>query len=214
MGNPPSEARPSRNTVRPPRRRPGHPEVRPAHRPESAQPSPRRPVTLPAPQGPGGQSSSPSTGSGRRAGVVLQSGASRAAPSPRTDQQQLDSPPSDSQVRGSRPSSRPMVVRMVPPWLTTTSVPPSGSLSALRSHHRGRAVGDLGLQLAAAAAHRLAPLPRGVLLAETRDDLLVGQPLPGARVGLPQRLVVRDWQAGERRPARRRCPRSGAGRRR
>ena len=74
-----------------------------------------------------------------------------------------------------------MVVRMVPPWLTTTSVPPARQLLDAALDDRRRPVGDLGLQLAAAAAHRLAPLPRGVLLAVALDDLLVGQPLPVAR---------------------------------
>ena len=83
-----------------------------------------------------------------------------------------------------------MVVRMVPPWLTTTSVPLVGQLVGVPQHHGGGAVGDLGLQLAAAAADRLTALPRGVLLAVTGDDLLVRQPLPDARVGLAQALVV------------------------
>ena len=90
-----------------------------------------------------------------------------------------------------------MVVRIVPPWLTTTSVPSSGSCRRAGAP-RGRAVGDLGLQLATAPAHRLAALPRGVLIAVPRDDLLVRQALPDTRVRLAQALVVRHVEAGER----------------
>ncbi|NIY65364.1 hypothetical protein SMALB_3353 [Streptomyces malaysiensis] len=61
-------------------------------------------------------------------------------------------------------------------------------------HHRGRPVGDLGLQLTAAAPDRLPALPRRVLLAVALDDLLVDQPLPRARVGLAQPRVMRDGQ--------------------
>ena len=83
-----------------------------------------------------------------------------------------------------------MVVRIVPPWLTTTSVPSVGQLVRVPQHDGRGPVGDLGLQLAAAAPDRLPALPRQVLLAVPLDDLLVRQPLPVARVRLPQGLVV------------------------
>ncbi|GFE16983.1 hypothetical protein Sgleb_50300 [Streptomyces glebosus] len=73
-----------------------------------------------------------------------------------------------------------------------------GKLVGVVEDDGGGPVGDLGLQLAAAAAHRLTALPGGVLLAVAREDLVVRQPLPGARVGLPQGLVMRDVEPGQR----------------
>ncbi len=70
-------------------------------------------------------------------------------------------------------------------------------LLGVPEHHRGGAVGDLGLQLATAAADRLTALPGGVLLAVAGDDVLVREALPDARVGLPEALVLGDVQAGE-----------------
>lgn len=70
-----------------------------------------------------------------------------------------------------------------------------GKLVGVVEDHRCGPVGDLGLQFAPTAAHRLTALPGGVLLAVAGEDLVVRQPLPGPRVGLPQRRVVGDLQA-------------------
>ncbi len=74
-----------------------------------------------------------------------------------------------------------------------------GQLVGVLQDDRGGPVGDLGLQLAAAPADRLAALPRGVLVAVPLDDLLVRQPLPDPRVRLTERCVVGDGEAGDRR---------------
>lgn len=71
-------------------------------------------------------------------------------------------------------------------------------LAGVLQDHRSGPVGDLGLQLAAAPAHGLATLPRGVLLAVLLDDLLVGEPLPGTGIRLAQCGVVCDVEAGDR----------------
>ncbi|MBB5933004.1 hypothetical protein FHS42_000022 [Streptomyces zagrosensis] len=64
--------------------------------------------------------------------------------------------------------------------------------------YQGRCpVGDLCLQFSATAPYRLAALPRRVLLAEARDDFVVGEPLPFARVRLAQGRIVRDIVAGD-----------------
>lgn len=73
-----------------------------------------------------------------------------------------------------------------------------GQLVGVIEHDRGGPVGDLGLQLAAAAPHGLAALPRGVLLAVLPDDLLMGEALPGTCVGLTQPRVMGDLQPGDR----------------
>lgn len=73
-----------------------------------------------------------------------------------------------------------------------------GQLLGVSEYDRGGPVGDLGLQLTAAAAHGLTALPCGVLLAVQLYDLLVGEALPGARVGLAQSRVVRYFEAGDR----------------
>lgn len=74
-----------------------------------------------------------------------------------------------------------------------------GQFVGVLQDDRGCPVGDLGLQLAAAPADRLAALPRGVLVAVPLDDLLVRQPLPDTRVRLAERGVVGDGEAGDRR---------------
>lgn len=73
-----------------------------------------------------------------------------------------------------------------------------GQLVGVSENDRGGPVGDLGLQLTAAAAHGLAALPGGVLLTVLPDDLLMGEALPGTRVGLAQPRVVCDFEAGDR----------------
>ena len=76
--------------------------------------------------------------------------------------------------------------------------PVLGQLLGGLQHHRDGAVGDLGGQLPATAADRLALRPGLVLLGEAGADLGVGQALPVPRVRLAQALVVLDVQPGER----------------